>query len=246
MAIIDNLRTDRRWCQISLRAIFFSVALIGVVFGWIAHKMRQGTEQKVAVEEIVRLGGRVWYDYQIDPEGAVIREPNEPAPSWIVKLFGRDFVANVTDVYLDECQVTDADLKILSGLRRLKNLSLERTQITDIGVSYISGLSQIQSLELGHTGVTDAGLIHVEGLVRLNRLWLQGTHINGTGLVHLRRLHDLQCLRLDYTEVSDSGLVYLIGSRNLLVLWLQNTKVTDSGCRKLEEAIPNLTIHQRK
>ena len=76
----------------------------------------------------------------------------------------------------------------------------------------------MEFLRLERTRITDAGLESFKGLARLQRLYLDDTGITDAGLEHLKGLTELQHLSL-------SG-----------------TQVTDAGVRRLQQALPNLTI----
>ena len=65
---------------------------------------------------------------------------------------------------------TDAGLKHLSGLTRLRELSLMSTHVGDAGLVAIKGMTCLEVLDVCGSLVTDAGLANLEGLTRLRRL----------------------------------------------------------------------------
>src|SRR5882724_7662446 len=65
---------------------------------------------------------------------------------------------------LSECDVTDADLKQLAGLKNLVALNLWERKITDAGLKELAGLTNLVSLYLYGPGVTDAGMKELAGL----------------------------------------------------------------------------------
>jgi hypothetical protein len=59
---------------------------------------------------------------------------------------------------LGEAEVTDAALKDLKALKKLKSLNLHGTKITDAGLNHLAGLTDLRSLDLVFTKVTAAGV----------------------------------------------------------------------------------------
>jgi internalin A len=69
----------------------------------------------------------------------------------------------VTTVYLSGKKVTDADLKVLAGLKHLDKmqnlmqLHLYQTNVSDEGLKELAGLKSLWVLSVGKTKVTQAG-----------------------------------------------------------------------------------------
>ena len=92
--------------------------------------------------------------------------------------------------------------------------------------------------------VSDADLAEfVQALPRLRELGLDQTEVTDLGLAKLKRLPHLTRLSLNGTKVTDAGLDHLDGLKQLRELLLTDTKVTDEGVAKLQQALPNCTIH---
>ena len=178
-----------RWYQFSLRTLMVFVTLCAFACSWLAVKMRQAKLQQEAAAAIVKLGGTVKYDWQIDANGNAVPNAKPTFSPWLRGTLGDDFFWQVKGVLLlGNTQVTDAGLEHLRGLSQLQLLGLEGTQVTDAGLEHLKGLSQLQVLGLDKTHVTDAGLEHLKGLRHLKFLWLEGTQVTGTGLEHLKGL----------------------------------------------------------
>jgi len=190
-------------------------------------------EQKQAVEEVKKLGGRVTLDTSGD------------APVCTVWLAGSK-------------SVRDDDLKKLAPLPKLHELNLYDTAVTDAGLKHLARLAQLRILYLNHTPVTDAGLVHLARLRGLHNLYLYGTLVSDAGLQHLAGLqlynlgvpdqactdlglkHYLAALQrpvkgLDLAEwpLSDEGLKHLAGLTQLRWLCLNRTLITDAGLKHL-------------
>lgn len=71
--------------------------------------------------------------------------------------------------------VTDAGIRHLAQLSRLRYLDLSGTSITDEGLAVVRALPELETLSLAWTRVTDAGVTNLAGCERLRNLNLQGT-----------------------------------------------------------------------
>ena len=163
----------KRFCQFSLRTLFWFVTLCALPCSWFAVKMQEARRQRESVEAIRKLGGQVRYDYEITEA----RNPAPPGPAWLRDLVGIDFVANIGDVVLCKTQVTDAGLSHLDRLTKLQALWLHDTNVTDAGLEHLKGLTQLRVLSLSeHT--TDAGLEHLKGLTKLKTLFIYKTALS--------------------------------------------------------------------
>jgi hypothetical protein len=226
--------SKRSWFQFSLRTLMIFVTLFAVACSWFAVKMQQARRQREAVEAIVKLGGKVMYDYQSreqnEPVVAIVKSGGQvmydyqfyeyeiqsarpPGPAWLRNILGDDFFCTVVDAQPKD----DASMPILKDLSGIRTLNLRYSQVTDAGLEYLKGLPQLKLLLLSGTQVTDAGLEHLKGLTQLQRLELNA-NITDTGLEHLKGLPQLKYLQLI------------------------DTKVTDEGVKKFRQALPNCHI----
>ena len=55
--------------QFSILSLLVLMVVVAVPFSWLATEMKQARKQREAVEGIEKAGGRVSYDYQLDPSG---------------------------------------------------------------------------------------------------------------------------------------------------------------------------------
>ena len=156
---------------------------------WILQSMRDRTI----------LFNRVWSaSIQIHPSDELIH-PSEKFLSELAVL------TNLTQLFLNTEQVTDAGLEHLKGLTKLRFLTLDNTQVTDAGLDHLKGLASLEWLILQDTQITDAGLEHLKGLTSLTELDLDDTHVTDAGLEHLKGLTNLVRLELDGTQVTAKG-----------------------------------------
>ncbi len=225
MATAENpvkAKPKRRWLQFRVRTRLIVMLLACVGLGWVAIRLQRPRHQRMIVEEIIRLGGSVAYDYQLDSSGAYIYDGKPPGPNWLRELFGDDFFADVGFVKFGSPQVRDADLGCLDRLTHLRRLYLGGTQVTDAGLEHLPGLTELRSLRLSSTRVTDAGLKHLTGLTQLQHLDFQHTQVTGAGLAQLKWLTQLKTLNL--------------GGHH------ETIEARDAGLSEVKRALPNVTI----
>jgi hypothetical protein len=198
-----------RWgFQFSIRSLLVLTIAVAVPFSWLAVEMKEARNQQETAGAIERLGGTVAWS---DPSG----------PMWLRGLLGDDSIEQdrfVYHVYLGNTSITDADLKNVKGMNRLRYLFLNGTRVSDGGLENLTGLTKLHALSLHGIQLSDAGLKPLAGLTQLQSLDLVGTH------------------------VTDDGLKTLDGLNRLEFLFLEGTKVTDKGLKKLQQALPNCKI----
>jgi hypothetical protein len=68
--------------------------------------------------------------------------------------------------------VSDACLKEIGSLRRLRHLNLQGTEITDAGLQYLSRLSELRWLNLSRTTVTVEGIRGLKDLKNVEMCFL--------------------------------------------------------------------------
>jgi hypothetical protein len=112
----------------------------------------------------------------------------------------------VRSVYLPGPKVTDADLKYLADLPQIEVLKLDSaSKITDAGLKELVGLKRLKDLGLGGTQVTDAGLKYVIKHKGLEKLNLNFTKVTDAGLKDLAGLAKLELLGVSFTSVTPEG-----------------------------------------
>ena len=174
-----------------------------------------------AAEWVITQGGFVWAN-------------NEPKSIRAVADLPKDRF-NLTDVDLNNTQMSDAGLGHLKELKSLRSLDLLRTQVSDAGLVHLKELKSLTRIILNGTKVTDAGLVHLKELKSLTQFTLSNTQVSGAGLIHLKELKNLTLLNLNDTQVTGEGLVHLKELKGLLYLHLNGTKVSDAGLEHLKE-----------
>ena len=78
----DPPKPVRRWYQFSLRTLLLVMTVFAV---WLGIKIHQARQQKQAVAAIEKLGGTVYYDYQVTTDSRAWSKarakPKPPGPA---------------------------------------------------------------------------------------------------------------------------------------------------------------------
>jgi hypothetical protein len=234
--------------------------LANVAMAWVAVRIQNARRQRETVEAIVKLGGQVTYDYQIDESGKVDPDTEPPLPKWLRNLLGDDFWASPTVASVNN----DGALEVAARLPTLQTLILGGEKITDAGMRHLKDLPVLKSLVVFDTRVTDAGLAHLKACQHLRELrirprrfvgfvfpspleskgqrlpWpLQGPTITNAGLEHIAALPRLEVLDLTGAPIGDAGLRHLSKLPRLEHLNLSDTNITDAALVYLA-CLPNL------
>jgi len=254
----------RRRFQFGIRTLLMLTVAVALPFSWLANEMQQARRQHEAAIRLKELGGESSYSgyssYEINNAGGTASFPPEvqPAPDWLMRLFGDDFFYDVLSVDLPESVqnpkaalellhefpyvtwidirgsgITDAHLENLPGLTELEGLVLDGTAVTGAGFAHLREFPALRTLGLARTYVTNSSLASLKDLNQLESIQLKGTEVGDAGLESLRNLHRLKWLGLAQTKVGDAGLGCLERLFNLEILLLDGTEVTDLGLADL-------------
>ena len=198
----------RKGFVLSLRSAMLLVLLSGLWMGW---RVNRANDQRRAVAAIRRAGGGISYDYQFSVSKAY-RNPNARpwAPAWLRNWLGDEFFQEVTSVQFLNRPLTDHDLAPLARLDCLEEVAISGAPITDAGLKHLANLKKLRTLHLWETtGITDAGIAHLSSLTKLQTLALYRCSITDASLVHLRTMENLEMLDLNKTGVMGPGLSHL-------------------------------------
>lgn len=154
------------------------------------------------------------------------------------------FPADIRRVYLRNCDMNDASLKRLEGLKYLQYLSIEGASINGEGLSVVKSLPALKSLSLNGTKVTDESLKHLREAKKLTILLLRDTNISDEGISSIALLTRLEWLYLDRTKVTDASMRKLGNLRNLKFLSILGTSVTAFGETDLHELVPSVRVRR--
>jgi hypothetical protein len=258
------MRLARVRFTIRLRTCLLVILILGLWVGWNESRARG---QKRAVAEVKKYNRFVQYDYEF-ANGKTATKATR-APEWIRRLFGDDYIQEVTGVtYIDQpiCDTTLAPLDNLGEIEELCFVSRmhhglqevkpppEMDVVTEAGLARLEKLTRLRRLVISEhhwskneerylraCTITGRGLGALRSLTSLKELRLGRTLVDDAGLAALEGMTSLEVLELYRTPVSDFGLVHLRGLKRLKKLDLSYTKVTHAGVERLKKDLPALT-----
>lgn len=158
---------------------------------WLRHWL--GDEYFVSVSEAFfdKRSHRVLDDAMFLEFTGALRSRNLPRPTGLV---------------FSELPFTDAALEELSAFPELTSLHIINCPgITDAGLKHIAVLTKLRRLDLRGSSISDQGLDQLANLKELRELSLKRTAVSDDGLVHLEELKNLQWLALSDTSVTSNG-----------------------------------------
>src|SRR5438105_3947941 len=115
-----------------------------------------------------------------EDEAVKLIEKKGGTVTWDENASGRPVIA----VKLKQAEITDADMRLIGGLKHLRelNLNLSLTPVTATGLRELKGLKDLRVLELAVAGVADNDYKALGELTQLEVLNLWGTTITDDGL----------------------------------------------------------------
>jgi hypothetical protein len=117
--------------------------------------LRRVNDQREAVRAVLAAEGQVFYDFQCDESGGVLKTAMAPRWPWLDKWLDVDWRASVTRVEIPDAIVTDAHLEQLSRLPHLRHARLGETflsEVSDDGLRYLRRLDELTTLYVGGSG----------------------------------------------------------------------------------------------
>lgn len=150
----DIPKPRRRWLRYGLITLLVLVVSAGIAMSWFAHRLQRSMRQHEAVEAILRSGGVVRFDFEIDQAGNPLAEASPPGPAWLRYWIGDDLCSNVVEAEVQ----ADTALECVKDLPQLQRLHLFSSGITDAGLEHLEQLPQLETLYLEKTQVTEQGV----------------------------------------------------------------------------------------
>jgi thiol-disulfide isomerase/thioredoxin len=118
-----------------------------------------------------------------------------------VRRVEKDQDGNITELLLNDLQLSPRDIEELAMLVHLRRLVLRQTNFADKDLPCLSGCTLLEHLDLSRTEVTDAAVDHILALKKLKSLCLGNVNISADAIARLRNgLHSRgQVVRLGYS-----------------------------------------------
>jgi hypothetical protein len=139
-----------------------------------------------------------------------------------------------------------SDIEKLSGLERLE---LCGTRLSDASISKLESLKQLHLLGLSRTGIGDEGVAHLQALANVERLWLaDNQRITDKSVAYLARLPNLHDLDVSGTGITGGSVKYLLQCKGLVHLELNPDKYSPADMKLLHQGLPHcvVRVHQQK
>ena len=210
-------RPRRRRLAVSVRVFLALVAVSAVPMAWFNTRV---LAQRRAVALVKQVRGYVYMDHQRVSPGVYnpstdVRAKVRP---WLLKILPVEFFQEVGLVGLRGTGVDDDDLEVVAGLAHAEHLDLTDCRVTDAGLRYLRRMPRLKTLMLRRTGVTDAGLGELAGLRDLRALYLGGTNVSDAGVASLLAIPRLNFVTVGRTGISPEGVDRLRKARPNLVV----------------------------
>ena len=113
---------------------------------------------------------------------------------------------NLTSLTLRETNFTDADLKALLPLaNQLTYLYVENCDLTDAGLAELRNFTSLQELTLAGDRLTSRGIIHFESMTWLTSLTIESTQVTDECVSSLTKMTGLKMLSVAKTAMTKTG-----------------------------------------
>src|SRR5215469_3974033 len=136
-----STRPNRRWFQLSLRAMLVLVTIGCIGLGWEVERVRR---QRAAVAAIQAAGGTVMYDWHETAPRTVSTAGQPKGPVWLRKLIGDDYFQRPVWVQFLGNARSDGWVNAVGDLPSTKYLLLARTDVSDDILARMSSLPNLE------------------------------------------------------------------------------------------------------
>jgi beta-lactamase regulating signal transducer with metallopeptidase domain/5-hydroxyisourate hydrolase-like protein (transthyretin family) len=140
-------------------------------------------------------------------------------------------------LFLKENQASDKSMRFVAKLTELEVFFVwDAHKLSDAGVRHLRTLKKLKNIHIGNSQIGDGALQVFGRLPNLERLSLQGNQFTDAGVPHLAGLKSLKSLWIGSTKsrLSDRVIRHLVKHKNLEQLDLQGVPVTDAGVKQLQ------------
>ena len=99
----------------------------------------------------------------------------------------------------------DEHLELVAKALEIEKLIVSYSSITNAGIAHLTGLPKLRILSLFRNEISDAGIAHLKGMTQLQQLNLEETGLTDAGVPVLCTLTGLQRVSMDHQSVSDKA-----------------------------------------
>ncbi|MFQ5733051.1 MAG: hypothetical protein ACE5KM_14005 [Planctomycetaceae bacterium] len=154
----------------------------------------------------------------------------------------KNISGEISKIDFQGTDVADADLALLKHFPYVTVVNLSGTRITDAGLKHLTVLPRLRELYLFNVGIGDKGLAQLKDSTDLEVVCLDGTKITGAGLKHLKDWEILRTLHIhSRNKMTDAGLdqiAHLTSLRELKV----GPGISKARVRAWKKAMPRCRV----
>lgn len=179
-----------------------------------------------------------------------------------------DYIDRLTDLRLDDTNISPAGLRQLARFKTLRSLQLSgptisaeslrslgdlpgleelslRDGVDDESLTAFAALRQLAWLSLSSQRLTDEGLLHLANLTTLTRLSLDVPQMSSTGFEVFAQLPALEDLTLSRVRLDSTGAQQLARCGRLRSLALHSVEIDEEAICALQDAasLASITLH---
>jgi hypothetical protein len=184
---------SRRWFRFSLRTLLAAVAVLAIVFGWVAWRLDRAREQGRVLADLYSATGVSFVGFDM-PKSS----PESLKTQWV---FGHFFRVDRLEIG-PLPHTPDNALKHLPRLPQLEKLKIESDAITDDGLRHLLGIKRLRVLGIVSAQLTDDGLLILGQMKQLQELAVESPRLTIGGIERLKR--DLPHCQIKSFEMIDT------------------------------------------
>jgi len=259
--------------KLSRFSLRFFLVVIAALCVWLGFITSRAQNQKQMVEEIRKIGGTVYYDYQM--QGSTPDQKQESAVfDWLIQRTGIDMFHTVIYVDLRKSdtlnQFQPTSVTGLSGIGRstsrriaqrrndplIDNLVVEG--VVDAAKRFLDGgnvigeladkCPRLESLKVSRRFAGDQAAFKIGRFKHLKRLMFErSSRLTDEGVEHIAKCKQLEVLLLNgQSELTDRSLEKISQLTKLERLALRSPKITDQGVSHLAklQRLNSLRLYQ--
>lgn len=236
---------------------------------WLGYRVHLAGVQRAARAMVEQLGGRLTYDYEVEPGDPTftLKNSNPPGPAWLRNTLGDEYFTSIVLVNIVEkppadhesqqlfarlarlpslhsldldCAHTEAEtLKQVGNLSGLQRLTLYQVNAEAENLAPLGQLRELRELDL-RGNIDGDPVAHLTQLKHLDYLRLDGDWVDGRVLASVAQCESLTRLAIECDTLSDESLTAIEGMSGLQFLSIESTGISDAALQPLQ-GLENLT-----
>ena len=148
---------------------------------------------------------------------------------------------NITNLLLDESEITDSGIATITTLPNLFHLRV-RSKVTDTCIDDLLRIESLKVLNLPYADFTDEGLQRLANHPRIELLRLRSPRVTDASMLAISEMQSLAFLHFIEIPITDVGLEAFYKAEQLQSLYLDDCGITNSGLSKLLKNQPALHL----